>query len=71
MTQIQNFTAGTKVQGLYHDTPYRGVVVEARVDTAANKYLLTVELDAEITCYGKTRSRIHFSENDFVTVGSA
>lgn len=71
MTQLSNLKVGTKVSGLYHDVPYVGTIAESRVDTAAFKYLLTVDLDAPIKAYGKSRDRIHFSDKDFVTVAAA
>jgi hypothetical protein len=68
---MSTFTVGTKVIGLYHDVAYRGTVIEARVDTAAFKYLYTVALDAPIKAYGTKRDRIHFSADDFVTIMEA
>jgi hypothetical protein len=68
MTTSFDLTTGSKVRGLYHDIPYSGEVVEARVDKASFKYLFTVKLDEPINVYSTIRSRIHFSADDFVTI---
>jgi hypothetical protein len=68
---MQTFKTGEKVKGLYHDVTYSGTITESRVDTARFQYLYTVELDAPITLYSTERTRLHFSADDFVTVGAA
>ena len=68
---ISSLTVGTKVSGLYHDVAYTGTIIESRIDAASFRYLLTVALDKAIDVYGTNRARIHFSDNDFVTVEAA
>jgi hypothetical protein len=68
---MQTFKTGDRVKGIYHNVPYSGTITESRVDTARFQYLYTVELDAPITLYSTERTSLHFSANDFVTVGAA